>query len=141
MNRHDYQYRSHFRYYWIAWIVVLGFLFFVRLFWASHFSDIEFVTVYVLSVWLPIMLLNFHHGRRLMGYLQKYHPAKWAELTTIFGFGPGYVNGFRSVPWLFSSETFDDATVVQLKRDYRNFLYFCLTVFFTFPIVFIALSS
>ena len=72
------------------------------------------------------MLLNIYEGRRLMGYLRKHHPAKWAELTTFLGLGPGWVNGFRSVPWLYSADTLGDPGVAQLKSDYRQFI--CLAL-------------
>ena len=89
-------------------------------------------------VWLPIMFLNIYEGKRLMSYLRKHHNEKWADLTTVLGFGPGNANGFRSVPWLFSSDTLDDPTLGRLKSDYRKFIYLTLTAFIGFPIFCIA---
>lgn len=144
MDKQDNQYRSHTRHYWIGWITILFGVFVARLFGPPRFREtghFDFAAAYMFSVWLPIMLVNFYEGRRLMGYLKEHHPAKWAELTTFLWFGPGWVNGFRSVPWLFSSETLGDPAVAQLKCDYRKFIYFALTVFFTFPIFFIVLGT
>jgi hypothetical protein len=135
------QLRARNRYYWFAWLAVLcAFVVarFVVLPEIAEKSHLNLGDWYMLGVWFPIMLLNLYEGRRLMSYLRQHHPAKWAELTTFGGFGPGYVNGFRSVPWLFSAETLNDPTLGRLKADYRHFIYWVLTVFFSFPIFVIA---
>ena len=133
------------RVYWIGWAIfvfvfatgriVVG----LRLVAAPQF---DLGVCYMLGVWLPIMVLNIYEGRRLMSYLRAFHHDKWAELTTIPGFGgSGHVNGFRSVPWLFSSDTLSDPVLAKIKSDYRHFLYWVLTVFVTMPIFIIAFST
>jgi hypothetical protein len=143
VNPSKVQFQHHVRYYWFAWATVLCAFAVVRFILpprliGGHFNLGD---CYVLGVWIPIMLLNFYEGRRLMGYLRKHHPAKWAELTTFLGFGPGWVNGFRSVPWLYSADTLSDPVVAQLKGDYRQFICWSLVVLFTFPIFFIIFNS
>ncbi len=144
MNTSKIQFPSHARYYWFAWAVVLCLFIVLRFAVLPQFTDESHFNLslwYTPGVWFPIMLLNLYEGRRLMRYLQLHHPAKWAELTTFCGFGPGCVNGFRSVPWLFSPDTLNDPAVAALKTDYRNFIYWVLTVFVTFPIFDIAFST
>jgi hypothetical protein len=134
----------HSRYYWFAWLAVLGgfgvarFAVIPRLTDEPHF---HLGLWYLPVMWFPIMLLNLYEGRRLMSYLRQRHPAKWAELTTFWGFGPGCVNGFRSVPWLFSADNLNDPALERLKADYRHFIYWVMTVFFSFPIFGIAFST
>jgi len=87
------------------------------------------------------MFLNLYEGKRLMTYLRLHHFDKWTGLTTVFGFGPGNVNGFRSIPWLFSSDTLDDPLLGVIKMDYRRFIYLVLTLFLTFPLFCIVFST
>jgi len=81
------------------------------------------------------MVINGFEGMRMMAYLREHHKDKWIELTTIPGFGAGNVNGFRALPWLFSSENLGDEMLENIKRDHRRFIYLSLTVFLTFPIL------
>ena len=132
----EYKFKSNLRLYWTVWLVYLVACFIAwRAFhnFARSFHD-NFPIIYMVGIWIPIMFLNLYEGKRLMAYLRQYHFEKWTELTTIPGFGSGNINGFRSVPWLFSSDTLDDPMLDVIKRNYRRFIYFTLTVFFAFPI-------
>jgi len=136
-------FQSNVRYYWLAWATILcgfGVAQFVLPPRFAREPNYDVGLYYMLGVWLPVMFLNFFEGRRLKAYLRQHHPTKWAELTTFAGFGPGWINGFRFVPWLFSADTLSDPAVAQLKSDYRRFIYWVLIVFFTFPIFIIAFS-
>jgi hypothetical protein len=90
--------------------------------------------IYMLGTWLPIMGLNFIEGRRLMQHLELHHRGKWEELTTFLGIGPGAVNGFRTMPWLYSKDDLGDRTVSILKEEQRQFIRFVLAVFFSYPV-------
>lgn len=96
--------------------------------------------IYLVGSWIPIMVINGFEGMRMMAYLREHHKDKWIELTTIPGFGAGNVNGFRVLPWLFSSENLGDELLENIKRDHRRFIYFVLTVFFTFPLFWFVFS-
>jgi len=76
-----------------------------------------------------------------MCYIRTYHYVKWKELTTVNGFGPGWVNGFRSIPWLLSDDVVGDGKVAILKCEYRRLVYLTLTVVLTFPVVAIILQG
>lgn len=133
------------RFYWLGWAVLIFVFASVRVVVSLRFvaaPPFNLGVCYMLGVWLPVMAFNFHEGRRLMSYLHDRHHDKWLELTTIPGFGgSGHINGFRSVPWLFSSDTLSDPMLAKIKSDYRGFLYWVLTVFFTMPIFTIAFST
>jgi hypothetical protein len=92
-------------------------------------------------MWAPIMILHLDKGQRLMSYLRDHHHEKWVALTTFAGFGPGWKNGFRSVPWLLSKDTLNDPIVASLKSDHRRFLFWVFAVFLTFPIFTIAFNT
>jgi hypothetical protein len=138
-----YTFKSHLRLYWILWLSYLGVCFIL---WSTprYFAQpirSNLPVIYMLGVWFPVMFLNLYEGKRLMTYLRLHHFDKWTELTTVLGFGPGNVNGFRSIPWLFSSDTLDDPMLGVIKMDYRRFIYLVLTVFFTFPLFCIVFST
>lgn len=97
--------------------------------------------VYIVGVWIPIMVLNLVEGRFLPKYLKSAHPLKWIELTTIFGLGPGFSNGFRSLDFILSRDDLGDPEVARLKTRYRGFLKFTLIAFIGFPIVGVILSA
>jgi len=96
--------------------------------------------VYLLATWLPIMALNIIEGRKLMEYLKMHHRQKWEELTYVPFFGPGGHNGFRTIPWLYSSDDLGDPAVAALKAQRRGFIRFVLTVFFSY-LIFLPLLS
>ena len=96
--------------------------------------------VYIVLIWIPIMVLNLVEGRSLPKYLKSAHPAKWEELTTILGFGPGFRNGFRSLNFILSDDDLGDPEVARRKTRYRGFLKFTIAAFVGFPIVSVLLS-
>ncbi len=75
------------------------------------------------------MILNVIEGHRLMAYLEDHHREKWAEITHVPGFGPGGVNSFRTLPWLYSPDDLNDATLAILKEQHRDFIRWAITVF------------
>ncbi len=87
------------------------------------------------------MLLNWYEGGRLLLYLDEHHHAKWEEITYVsflFIKGPGGVNSIRTMRFVYSDDDLGDPRVRQLKDNYRKFVRFALTVFLTFPIIFIS---
>jgi hypothetical protein len=89
---------------------------------------------YALITWLPLMVLHYIDGRRLVSHLKTYHHQHWEYLTWAFG-APGGRNSFRMLPWLFSTEDYADATLARLKSGYRRLLLFTLVVFLSYPIL------
>ncbi len=80
---------------------------------------------------LGVRLLMLQH--KLFEYLRENHFEKWKELTTILGFGPGYANGFRGIPFLYSKDDLGDPEVRWLKVKVRNsFALVLLTMLGTF---------
>lgn len=122
--------------YWLAWIVALSIAVTLRVFVFDDTDDrFALVVSYMLGTWVPMMGLNMYEGQRLMSYLREHHVAKWEELTYVPGFGSGGMNGFRTLPWLYSADTLGDAEVARLKHEHRSFLRFLLTVFCSYTVV------
>lgn len=120
------------RLYWIAWLVIVGCVLLVRFTVPHHFSYLA--VTYALSTWLPIMVLHFIDGRRLLSHLKTHHRQHWKYLTWAFG-APRGRNSFRILPWLFSAEDYGDATLARLKSAHRQLLLFTLVVFLSYPLL------
>jgi hypothetical protein len=133
---------SRIRVYWYVWLGVAGLALLLRFtvfLSASSGRLFALASAYGLGTWIPIMVLNFVEGRRLSSYLRIHHPGKWEWLTYVPGLGSGMHNGFRSLPWLFSSDDLGDPVVAGMKNQQRRFLYWVLTVFFSYFVVMPAL--
>jgi hypothetical protein len=117
---------------WIAWLVIVGFVLLLRFTVPHHFSYLA--VTYAVSTWLPIMVLHYIDGRRLLSHLKMHHHQHWEYLTWAFG-APGGRNSFRMLPWLFSTEDYGDATLARLKSAHRQLLLFTLVVFLSYVIL------
>ena len=126
------------RTYWILWLssIVVAFVLRSTVFLGVA-SEPQFGLpfMYMFATWLPIMILNYIEGRRLMQYLKINHRQKWEELTNVPGFG--YWN-YRNRPirrWLYSADDLGDPVVAVLKAELRAFSRFVLTVFLSYLII------
>lgn len=129
---------SRIRIYWCAWLAVVALAFTLRytvFFGASSDRLFGLATVYAVSTWLPVMVLNVIEGRKLSSYLREHHPDKWQWLTFVPGLGAGMHNAFRSLPWLYSADDLGDPVVAALKTDQKRFIKWTLTVFFSYIVV------
>lgn len=73
-------------------------------------------------IFVPTMILTIlvmHKSSLLMEYLHDKHYKKWAYLTSIGYLGPGNVNPFRSIPYLYTSENIKDIKLQALKQRTR----------------------
>ena len=134
--------KSFIRIYWYVWFVL------VFLLLASRFSIFKsspenvlfnLFSIYFVPTWIAVMILNRYEGNRLMSHLKQNHRAKWEHITYVPFFGYGYYNGFRSLPFLYSKDDLGDQMVTELKKNYRRFIILALTIFFTFPVLFLTL--
>jgi hypothetical protein len=57
------------------------------------------------------------------------HNEKWSQLTCVPGFGPGGVNSFRTLPWLYSAGDQGDSRLASLKQQHRDVIQLMATVF------------
>ena len=69
------------------------------------------------------------YQQRLSDYLRVHHMDKWKELTTIPGWGPGFTNPWRGLPFLFGREDLGDPEVLRLKVIVRNSYIYTVTGF------------
>jgi hypothetical protein len=120
------------RAYWIAWLIIVASALLQRFLSPYRFSYLA--VTYALATWLPIMVLHYLHGRRLLAHLKAYHHEKWEYLTWAFG-SPGNRNDFRMLPWLFSAQDYGDAALADLKSAQRRWLLFVLVIFLSYPIL------
>jgi hypothetical protein len=117
---------------WIAWLIVVACTLLLR-FASPHRFPCLAVT-YALITWLPIMVLHYLQGRRLLAHLKVYHYGKWEYLTWAFG-RPGGRNDFRMLPWLLFGDDYGDATLAAMKSEEKRWLLFVLVVFLSYPIL------
>ena len=124
------------RRYQYSWLAAVGLVLALRFTVFAEIGDrFIFAMVFMMGTWIPTMILNLIEGRRLMSYLQKNHGDKWAELTHVPGFGPGGVNSFRTLPWLYSRDDLGDSRLASLKQQHRDFMWLMLTVFVSYVIL------
>lgn len=129
---------DRFQVYWWAWLILVGVVFVLRFTvfsGAGEPSLVRLALVYGIGSWLPVMALNLVEGRRLSSYMRSCHAQHWDRLNYIPLFGCVGHNGFRVIPWLYSTEDFGDPVVAALKADYRRFIRWAVTVFFSHVIV------
>ncbi len=137
--------KSYLRHYWSAWLILSTLAVLLRFFLlvpASEGSRFVLFMSYALMVWIPVMLLNWYEGGRLLSYLDEHHHSKWEEITYVsflFFKGPGGVNSVRALRFVYSGDDLGDPVVSHLKANYRGFTRFMLIVFLAFPIIFISL--
>jgi hypothetical protein len=121
-----------YQYLWLGCVALAIFLRFTI--FADTKDDVRFrfAVVYGVGTWVSVVALNLFEGRRLMSYLKRHHREKWAEITYVPGFGPGGINSFRTLRWLYSKDDLNDPTLERLKREHRDFIRWALTVFLSY---------
>jgi hypothetical protein len=130
-------------FYWSGWLLLVAVVIGLRFAPAGLRPEISGVSLalgYVAIVSIGIMLVNFAEGRRLLGYLEQAHRSKWEYVTHVPFFGPGGVNSFRTLAFVFSRDDLEDERVGELKSSYRRVLALVLSAFVSIPVVFIALA-
>jgi hypothetical protein len=116
----------------MAWLLIVACALALRFGFPHRFKYLA--VTYALCTWLPIMVLHYLHGRRLLSYLKAFHHDRWKYLTWAFG-SAGNRNDFRMLPWLFSAQDCGDTTVAALKSEQRRWLLFVLVVFLSYPVL------
>ena len=104
--------------YWIS--LVLAFLTLRFTIFVESESRFGLGQAYMLFAWLPAIVLNFIVGRRLTDYLMEKHQLAWSQITHVPGFGPGGVNSFRTLRFLYSLDNLGDPIVENYKAEYRS---------------------
>lgn len=132
--------RYRLRILWIGWAVIVFTLLVTRftLYWGTYDEDALFslFTRYMFLTWGGIMLLGLVPHENIGPYLKENHHETWEYLTYSPLFTPMFgrmgMNGFRSVPWLFSKDDLDDPVIRECKVVAKRMIAFILTVFLTF---------
>jgi hypothetical protein len=125
--------------YWKIWLILVFLLLIARFVVFKYLSEntrFTIVALYMILTWISIGVTAAFEGNRFMTYLKEHHKDKWDILTSFEPFGgPGTLNntGF----FIFSKNDFGDPIVREYKNISRKWLIFVLTVFFTFPILFL----
>jgi hypothetical protein len=127
---------SRIRRYQYSWLACVAVALVLRF---TVFSDpagrFVFAAAFMMGTWIPTIILNVIERGRLMSYLRDNHNAKWSELTYVPGFGPGGVNSFRTLPWLYSTDDQGDSRLAGLKQQHRDFIRLMVTVFLSYLVL------
>lgn len=122
------------RIYWSLWLAVVAlallprFTVFLR---AAPDNLFALACTYAVGTWLSVMVLNLIEGHRLYSYLKTNRPELWRRLTEVPFLGEGYNNPLQLFRWLTSKDDGTDAELNSRRLDYRRFLEWVLTVFFS----------
>jgi hypothetical protein len=127
---------SRIRRYQYSWLACVGLVLALRFtVFAETNNRFIFAMAFVMGTWLPTMILNVIEAGRLMSYLRENHNEKWSQLTYVPGFGPGGVNSFRTLPWLYSADDQGDSRLASLKQQHRDFIRLMVTVFVSYLVL------
>jgi hypothetical protein len=140
---HANQNNSSIKKYWFVWLVLVFLLLTLRFSIFRHSSDnviFSLFAFYTVPTWIAVIIINVYEGHRLMSYIKMNHRSKWDEITYVPLFGSGGYNSFRSLPFIFSKDDLDDRTVYELKKNYRSTIWLMLTIFLTFPVLFLIIA-
>jgi hypothetical protein len=128
------------RLYWYVWSILLTLLLAVRflLFRDSSYSiHLTLLIINICGTWFPMMILNHFELKPLESYLKQNHRSQWEgwfDAKSTFSFGEEFSN-FNIIGWysfVFSRDDLGDRVVGELKRNYRRFTIFVLTVILIF---------
>lgn len=124
-----------YRWAWLAVVALAALLRFTVFLGANSDSLFALGSVYGVSKWLSVVALNMIEGQKLISYLNLHHSQKWGQPTLVPGLGSGWSNGFRTLPWLYSEDDLNDPVVARMKREYKSFLKWALTIFISYIVV------
>lgn len=97
---------------------------------------------YVMFMLFAAFIINHLHSvvmqHRLMSYLEEKHHERWCYLTSVpsLGIGPGGINGFRGVPYVFSVQDNEDPNVAELKHRVKLSIIRSICIFIAIPVAF-----
>jgi hypothetical protein len=140
---HADKFNSNIKTYWFVWLIIVFLLLTLRFSVFRNPSDsviFSLFTFYAIPTWIAVIIINGYSGHCLMSYLKRNHRAKWDEITYVPLFGSGGRNSFRSLAFIYSEDDLDDRMVHILKKNYRSFVKLALTIFFSFPILFLIIA-
>ena len=133
--------KSNIRIYWYVWSILVTLLLAARF---TIFRDSSegilstLLGIYIAPTLLAVLILNHFEGQPLKSYLKQNHRSKWEEwfgAKSKFAFGEEFLNSndlLAFIVFLYSRDDLGDRVIGELKRNYRRFISFGLTVFFTF---------
>src|SRR5690349_10765347 len=122
---------SRVKIYWLIWLIIITTCIVLRLVRPAALNPYRPILAifFFLGGGISLAVMGKVEGMILMKYLRANHYDKWAELTYLPGWGPGCNNGFRSLPWLYSTDDSGDEILASLKADARRVNLFGWTAF------------
>jgi hypothetical protein len=90
-------------------------------------QHIEYGFLFILGLTIISAARLMYYQHRCCKYLREKHTEKWKEITTIFGFGPGLVNGIKGMKFLLGKDDLGDPEFLRLKILFRNSLIYLVT--------------
>jgi hypothetical protein len=125
---------------WKLWFVLTALLLLIRFttFFDTQNEDTTFnlFIFYAVPIWGAVMLLNLILGSRLKCYLKNTHYNKYLDVFSFQG-----RNGFAPLRFVYSKDDLGDATLGNLKKEYRSFIKLTLSIFFTLPLLFVIVMA
>lgn len=127
---------SYLFWYWPVWIILLGFMVFLRFTALLHASTnirLFFVFMYGLIVCGTVFASMMFEDGRLLAYLQKHHPDTFTRATTPTIFRQDFFRRVSAV--LFSSDPAGDPIYDSLRNNYRHLYILWILSFMTMPLL------
>jgi len=73
------------------------------------------------------------YQRFLYAYLKKHKYERWRDLTSIGEIGPGGMNSFKGIKYIYSHQDKENEEILRLKDKLRvNINFFCIVVLTSF---------
>ena len=130
------------KYYWYVWFGAVSTLLILRYAILPNVSEDTKYTLfstYAFLTWLPLIGTCAYHGWKLRNFLDKYHPIVFKKY---FSHAYGMITIDDPIGLLkfhFSKETFEDENLNIIKEFQKQLFSLVLTVFFSYPILFITM--
>lgn len=126
--------------YWYSWFCAVGIFLLLRFLILSNASDETKYTLfstYAFLTWFPIMGIGFYHGWKFRHYLDKQHPIIFKKY---FSHAYGMITiddpiGLLKFAFSKKKDVADD--LLKIRRFQKQILFFVMTVFITYPLLFV----
>ncbi len=119
------------RTYWRILIALIGAIIILKIVlrFNNASSNLMLITFFVYMLTWPILIIiNFYNSYVISSYVE-----------TKYGQKLYFTNTFKFFDFIFSDKNYEDGILQSMKNGYKRFLFFCLTVFFTYPMIFLLL--
>ena len=126
--------------YWFAWLFAVAIMLLIRftlLRSASEHACFWLFNVYALTTWLSLIFFGLRKRTPFLSHLQKNHPSTFnAILSRAYGTFV-VVDPISGLRFSFSKRSTGDPVLDELRDFGKGLFYLIMTVFVTYPILFL----